>query len=162
MNEYGAPVDNAWGKTKWSCPCSCNEGCTIFNLCTKWRWVANLIHWPLEPLGKSPWYTLNRRLGGCQSLSGHFGRESLALPGVGTLDCPAHSVVTMSTVNYTILAPGKTLVLGGTPVPVPGHQLISCVTGKPCWCQEWTNTPCPHLTFQQDTLRMQDTLTNGW
>jgi len=29
---------------------------------------------------------------------------------------PSHNV------NYTILAPGKTEVLGGTPVPAPGHQ----------------------------------------
>jgi len=31
--------------------------------------------WLLYPQGKSPWYPLDRRLGGPQSLSGHGGED---------------------------------------------------------------------------------------
>jgi len=39
---------------------------------------------PLYPQGKSPWYPLDRRLGGPQSHSGHGGEEknSQLLPGL--------------------------------------------------------------------------------
>jgi hypothetical protein len=39
---------------------------------------------PLYPQGKSPWYSLDRRLGGPQSQSGHGGKEknSQPLPGL--------------------------------------------------------------------------------
>jgi hypothetical protein len=45
----------------------------ILDLGTRWRWVASFTPWPLYPQGKSPWYPLDRRLGGPQS---HFGRGS--------------------------------------------------------------------------------------
>jgi len=35
---------------------------------------------PLYPLGKSPWYPLNRRLGGPQSRSGRGGEEKNSQP----------------------------------------------------------------------------------
>jgi len=40
--------------------------------------------WPLHPQGKSPWYPMDRRLGGPQSHSGHGGEEknSQPLPGI--------------------------------------------------------------------------------
>jgi len=40
--------------------------------------------WPLYHQGKSPWYPLDRRLGGPQSWSGHSGEEktSQLLPGL--------------------------------------------------------------------------------
>jgi hypothetical protein len=38
----------------------------ILDLGTRWEW-------PLYPQGNSPWYPLDRRLGGSQSLSGHGG-----------------------------------------------------------------------------------------
>jgi hypothetical protein len=36
--------------------------------------------WPLYPQGKSPRYTLDRRLGGPQSQSGHSGKEKNSQP----------------------------------------------------------------------------------
>jgi hypothetical protein len=47
---------------------------------------------PLYPQGKSPWYPLDRRLGGPQSRSGHGGEEKNSQPpsGIESLnpDCP--------------------------------------------------------------------------
>jgi hypothetical protein len=51
---------------------------------TRWRWVVSFTRRPLYPQGKSPWYPLDRRLGGPQSRSGRGGEEknSQPLPGV--------------------------------------------------------------------------------
>jgi len=38
---------------------------------------------PLYPQGKSPWYPLDRRLGGPQSCSGHGGEEKNSQPPPG-------------------------------------------------------------------------------
>jgi hypothetical protein len=52
----------------------------ILDLGTRWRLVV--IFTPLYPQGKSPWYLLERRLGGSQSRFVHDGEEkSQALPG---------------------------------------------------------------------------------
>jgi len=37
---------------------------TFFDLGTRWRWVVSFTPQPLYPQGKSPWYPLDRRLGG--------------------------------------------------------------------------------------------------
>jgi hypothetical protein len=47
----------------------------IFNLATRWMWVVSFTPRPLYPQGKSPWYPLDRRLGGSQSRSGHGSEE---------------------------------------------------------------------------------------
>jgi hypothetical protein len=39
----------------------------ILDLGTRWRWMVSFTPWPLNPQGKSPWYPLDRRLGGPQS-----------------------------------------------------------------------------------------------
>jgi len=46
--------------------------------------VSGQLHVPLYPQGKSPWYPLDRRLGGLQSPSGRGGEEknSQSLPEV--------------------------------------------------------------------------------
>jgi len=46
--------------------------------------VVSFTTWPLYPQGKSPWYPLDRRLGGPQNHSGHSGEEknSQPLPGI--------------------------------------------------------------------------------
>jgi hypothetical protein len=57
----------------------------FFDLGTRWRGVISLTPRPLYPEGKSPWYPLDRRLGGPQSRSGHSGGEeknSNLLPGL--------------------------------------------------------------------------------
>jgi hypothetical protein len=41
----------------------------ILDLGARWRWVVSFTLRPLYPQGKSPWYTLDRRLGGPQSRS---------------------------------------------------------------------------------------------
>jgi len=49
----------------------------------------------LHPQGKSPWYPLDRRLGGPQSCSEHGGKEKNSQPPLGieplNPDRPAHS-----------------------------------------------------------------------
>jgi hypothetical protein len=37
---------------------------SFFDLGTRWRWVVSFTPRPLYPQGKSPWYPLDRRLGG--------------------------------------------------------------------------------------------------
>jgi hypothetical protein len=56
----------------------------ILDLGTRWRWVVSFTPRPLYPQGKSPWYPLNRRLGGPQSRSRRGGEEknSQPLPGL--------------------------------------------------------------------------------
>jgi hypothetical protein len=55
----------------------------ILELGTRWRWVVSFTPRPLYPQGKSPWYPLDRGLGGPQSSSGRGGEEknSHPLPG---------------------------------------------------------------------------------
>jgi hypothetical protein len=56
----------------------------ILDFGNRWRWVVSFTPWPLYPQGKSPWYPLDRRLGGTQSRSGRGGEEknSQPLPGL--------------------------------------------------------------------------------
>jgi hypothetical protein len=65
------------------------SGCiapSILDFDTRWRWVVIFTTRPLYPQGKSPWYPLDRRLGGPQSLSGRGGenKNSKPLPGIET------------------------------------------------------------------------------
>jgi hypothetical protein len=48
---------------------------TILDLGTRWRWVVSFTRRPLYPRGKSPRYSLDRRLGGPQSRSERYGEE---------------------------------------------------------------------------------------
>jgi hypothetical protein len=50
-------------------------GHAFFDLGTMWKWVVSFTPQPLCPQGKSPWYPINRRLGGPQSRSGRGGEE---------------------------------------------------------------------------------------
>jgi hypothetical protein len=56
----------------------------IRDLGTRWRWVVSFTPRPLYPQGNSPWYPLDRSLGGPQSRSGRGGEEknSQPLPGI--------------------------------------------------------------------------------
>jgi hypothetical protein len=53
------------------------------DLGTRWRWVISFTPQPLYPQGKSPWYPLDRRLGGPQSRSGQGGKEKNSQPPPG-------------------------------------------------------------------------------
>jgi hypothetical protein len=50
---------------------------------TRWRWVVSFTLWPLYPQRRSPWYPLDRRLGGPQSCSGCGGEEKNSQPPPG-------------------------------------------------------------------------------
>jgi hypothetical protein len=52
----------------------------FFDLGTRWRWVASFTPRPLYPQKKSPWYPLDRKLGGFQSRSGRGGEEKNSQP----------------------------------------------------------------------------------
>jgi hypothetical protein len=56
----------------------------ILDLGARWRWVVSFTARPLYPQGKSPWYSLDRRLGVSQSRSECGGKEknSQPLPGL--------------------------------------------------------------------------------
>jgi hypothetical protein len=73
-------------KLSLSMPCG-HTGCIkaqlpslILNLNTRWRGMANFTHCLLHPQGKSPWYPLNRRLGGLQSWSAHIWKGKSSCP----------------------------------------------------------------------------------
>jgi hypothetical protein len=55
----------------------------ILDLGTRWRRVVSFTPRPLYPQGKSPWYPLDRRLGGPQSRSGRGGEEKNPQPPPG-------------------------------------------------------------------------------
>jgi hypothetical protein len=67
----------------------------IFYLGSRWRWVVSFTPRPLYSQGKSPWYPLDRRLGGPYSRSGRGGGEKNSQPPQGikpwNLDSPARS-----------------------------------------------------------------------
>jgi hypothetical protein len=52
----------------------------ILDLGTRWRWVVSFTLRPFCPHGKSPWYPLDRRLGGPQSRSAGGGEEKNSQP----------------------------------------------------------------------------------
>jgi hypothetical protein len=61
-------------------PCRCIGGVEVqlhsfFDLCTRQRQMVSFTPQPLYPQGNSPWYSLDRRLGGPQSHSGCGGEE---------------------------------------------------------------------------------------
>jgi hypothetical protein len=53
---------------------------SFFVLGTIWRCVISFTPRPLYPQGKSPWYPLDRRLGGPQSRSRSGGEEKNSQP----------------------------------------------------------------------------------
>jgi hypothetical protein len=55
----------------------------ILNLGTRWRWVVSFTTRPFYLQGKSPWYPLDRGLGGPQSRSGGGGEEKNSQPPPG-------------------------------------------------------------------------------
>jgi hypothetical protein len=61
----------------------------FFSLGTRWMWVVSFTPQPLYPQGKSPWYPMERGMGGPQSQSGRGGEEknSQLLPG------PEHAII---------------------------------------------------------------------
>jgi hypothetical protein len=61
----------------------------FLDLATSWRWVVNFTPRPLYPRGKSPRYTLDRRLGGPRS--GLFGEEKILEPSETQTPTPRSS-----------------------------------------------------------------------
>jgi hypothetical protein len=55
----------------------------ILNLRTGWKWVVSFMLWQFYTWRKSPWYTLDRRLGGPQSWSGGSGEDKIPCPFLG-------------------------------------------------------------------------------
>jgi hypothetical protein len=55
----------------------------ILDFGTRWRWVASFTPRPLYSQGKSPWYPLDRRLGGPQNRSERGGKEKIFQPLLG-------------------------------------------------------------------------------
>jgi hypothetical protein len=69
LTDYALRHEDVWG-----------SGCIdprFLDLGTSWRLVVSFTPRPLYPRGKSPRYTLDRRLGGPQSRSGRRGEENL-------------------------------------------------------------------------------------
>jgi hypothetical protein len=56
---------------------------TFFDLGTRWLWVVSFTPLPLFAQCKSPWYPLDRGLGGPQSQSGRGGEKENSQPPPG-------------------------------------------------------------------------------
>jgi hypothetical protein len=73
--------------------------------------MFNLTLRPLYPQGKSPWYPLDRRLGGPQSRSGRGGEEKNSQPSPEiepyNAGRPARSLVTIQTELLRIKGTGR-------------------------------------------------------
>jgi len=70
------------------------------NIGTRWRWVVSFMPQLLYPWGKSPQYSLDRRLIGPQIQSWHSGKEKESYHcSCQELKrgCPAHSLVSILT-----------------------------------------------------------------
>jgi hypothetical protein len=52
----------------------------ILDLGTRWKWMDSFTPWLLYPQRKSPWYPLDRRLGGSHSRSERGGEEKNSQP----------------------------------------------------------------------------------
>jgi hypothetical protein len=74
---------------RWSRPCaedvlgSGGIAARILDLGTRWMWLVSFMPRPLHPQGKSPWYPLDRRLGGFQNRSERGGEEKISQPPPG-------------------------------------------------------------------------------
>jgi hypothetical protein len=82
---------------RWSRSCALTEhhamkaAPRILGLGIRWRWVVSFTPRPLQPLGKSPWYPLDRRMGRPQSRSGRSGdvwQRTWLLPSFCLTDLP--------------------------------------------------------------------------
>jgi hypothetical protein len=72
MHKGKARHEDVWG-----------SGCIdprFLDFVTSWRWVVSVTPLPLYPGRKSPWYPLDKRLGGLQSRSGRRGEEKILDP----------------------------------------------------------------------------------
>jgi hypothetical protein len=70
------------------------SGCidpNFLDLGTSWRWVVSFTLRSLYPMGKSPRYPLNRRLGGPQSRSGRHGEVKILDPTGTRIPAPQSS-----------------------------------------------------------------------
>jgi hypothetical protein len=76
----------------------------ILNHGTRWRRVVRFTPQPLFLQGKNPCYPLSRRLGGHESLFGHFGEERNLLSVPGVEPCIAH-------INLNSIQPDSTRIL---------------------------------------------------
>jgi hypothetical protein len=93
------------------------------DLGTRWRGVVRFTPRPLYLQEKSPWYPLDRRLGGPQSRSEYGGEEknSQPLPGLEPPDHPARSPAPC---HWVILAP---------PVSIKGYKIRLTLSENACY-----------------------------
>jgi hypothetical protein len=75
--------------TPWRCMGKWSYSSINLNLSIRWRWVFSFTFHPLYPLGESLQYSLDRRLSGLQSQSGH-SREEKSLLSLPWTDPPPH------------------------------------------------------------------------
>jgi hypothetical protein len=94
------------------------------------RWVVSFTPRPLYPQGKSPWYPLDRRLGGPQSLSGRGGEEKKSSPRRESNSRTPFTAIFRFAVSFCSIAYGnKSSVLTLTlPHQLPAYLSLTVVT----------------------------------
>jgi hypothetical protein len=77
----------------------------ILNFGTTWRWVVSFMPQPIYPQGKSPWYPLDRRLGGAseQAWTWWWGEKFPTLPGQQSPIIQPLSSVVYSVISFTAI-----------------------------------------------------------
>lgn len=113
---------------------------TILNPGTGWRRMASPTHLPLYHWGQSPWYQLDRRLGGPQSQSGLYGEnKNLLLLSELNLSYPAHSLVAIPTELCRLLfkhIPSSYILL---------KEVFLLINGAPVGLYSWSEFKYPTL-----------------
>jgi hypothetical protein len=89
---------------------------TILDPGTRWRWVVKFMPRSFYPHGNSPWYQLNRRLGGPQSRSGRNGARGSVVGWVTVLQAvwsrvrfPIHTPIVIWPAYFPYLRNGSIL-----------------------------------------------------
>jgi hypothetical protein len=109
----------------------------ILDLGTRLRWVVSFTPRSFYPQGKSPWYALDRRLGGPQSRSGRDGEEKNSQP-LRRLEPPIIQPISQryTTELYIYKMCNKCLSLRLSPTPPPPSTILvkvyRCVFHPPC------------------------------
>jgi hypothetical protein len=107
----------------------------FFDFGSRWRCVVSFTPRPLYPQGKSPWYPLDRRMGGPQSRSGCNGEEKNFQPLPGLEPPIIEPVVQRWTTEFSRLLISQNQSYFPTDGRSVGRSVSQSVSHsvRPCW-----------------------------
>jgi hypothetical protein len=102
----------------------------FLDLGTSWRWVVNFTPRPLYPQGKSPWYPLDRRLGGPH---GRRGEEKILDPMTDNVE----ESVTARLNQVHCLLPPDCVTVGPVVRTLQDLRRFFKQIPQPSWLKQW-------------------------